>query len=230
MPRAAVTYSFNTGPYTSHTLLLAALPARGEGRAVLDVGCADGYLGEILAGRGYRVTGIDLPRASRNGFPRSVRLVEADLDSGLPDFGERFDYIVCADVLEHLRDPAACLAELRGALAEGGRIVASLPNSGHAWFRLNVLAGRFPQTDHGLFDRTHLRFYTWRGWRDLFASAGFAFEALRCSGVPVRLTVPRFEGTLTVRFLEWLSFACARFWKTLFAYQFVVTARREGAQ
>ena len=176
MSQAAVPYRLNPGPYTSHSLLLAALPADGRGRALLDLGCSDGYLGEILARRGYRVTGVDLPRERRDRFPRSVRLVEADLDEGVPPLGERFDFIVCADVLEHLREPEARLLELRRMLAPGGRLLASLPNSGHAWFRWNVLLGRFPQDDRGLFDRTHLHFYTWRGWVELFARSGFSVE------------------------------------------------------
>ncbi|HWQ52322.1 MAG TPA: class I SAM-dependent methyltransferase [Bryobacteraceae bacterium] len=227
MSQAAIPYRFNPGPYTSHTLLLAALPADGAGRTVLDVGCSDGYLGEILARRGYRVTGIELPRPGRTGFPACVRLVEADLDAGIPACGGPFDYIICADVLEHLREPGARLAELRAQLAAGGRLVASLPNSGHAWFRWNILLGRFPQDDRGLFDRTHLHFYAWPGWVDLFARAGFAIESLRSSGVPVGLALPRWKETAVVRAMERLSFLSARLWKSMFAYQFVVTARPE---
>mgnify|MGYP004702563295 CR=1 FL=1 len=227
MSQAAVPYRLNPGPYTSHSLLLAALPADGRGRALLDLGCSDGYLGEILARRGYRVTGVDLPRERRDRFPRSVRLVEADLDEGVPPLGERFDFIVCADVLEHLREPEARLLELRRMLAPGGRLLASLPNSGHAWFRWNVLLGRFPQDDRGLFDRTHLHFYTWRGWVELFARSGFSVERLESSGVPVSLALPRWRETAPVRGMERLSFLSARLWKTLFAYQFVVTARPE---
>jgi SAM-dependent methyltransferase len=227
MHREAVPYRLNAGPYTSHTLLLGALPPQGDGRALLDVGCSDGYLGEILSRRGYVVTGVDLPRNRGTGFPASVRFIEADLDKGLPPVGGPFDFIVCADVLEHLRDPAALLLDLRAALGRGGAVVASLPNSGHAYFRWNVLLGRFPRHDRGLFDRTHLHFYNWRGWVELFASAGLAIDGLRCSGVPVGLALPRWKDTLAVRIMERLSFESARCWKTMFAYQFIVTARPE---
>ena len=46
-------YQFKASPYSSHTILLANLPEPGQGKRVLDVGCGDGYLGEILAARGY---------------------------------------------------------------------------------------------------------------------------------------------------------------------------------
>ncbi len=224
---AAAPYRLKESPYSSHSLLLASLPADGAGRRVLDVGCAGGYLGALLARRGYRVTGIDAPGAAGAGFPESVELVEADLERGLPPLSGRFDFAICADVLEHLRRPERLLREVGAVLAGGGRLAASLPNSGHAWFRWTVLRGRFPADDRGLFDRTHLHFYTWRGWVELFAAAGFRIEALRSSGVPAGLALPRWDGSAWVRALERMSFESARCWKTMFAYQFIVTAAPE---
>ena len=217
-------YQFKERPYSSHILLLQEFPTAGAGRRVLDVGCAEGYLAEILAGRGYAVTGVDLPGTAHND---SFQFVAGDLDAGLPPLEGSFDYILCADVLEHLRDPLRMLRECRGLLAPGGALIASLPNSGHLYFRWNVLMGRFPRHDKGLFDRTHLQFYMWEGWVDLLARAGFGIESVRASGVPVGLALPRREGSAGVRFLEWLSFRLACLRKTLFAYQFIVRARRE---
>ncbi|MGO4881314.1 MAG: class I SAM-dependent methyltransferase [Bryobacteraceae bacterium] len=225
----ATPYQLKDSPYSSHSLLLASLPASGDGRRVLDVGCASGYLGAILAGRGYRVTGIDSPGARRENFPDAIEFFEADLDLGLPRLTGRFDFVICADVLEHLRRPASLLRELREVLAPGGRLAASLPNSGHAYFRWNVLTGRFPAHDRGLFDRTHLHFYTWRGWVELFHECGFRIETLRCSGVPIGLALPKWEGSAAVRALERLSYESARGWKNMFAYQFIVTAAPETA-
>ncbi|MEX2263020.1 MAG: class I SAM-dependent methyltransferase [Bryobacteraceae bacterium] len=228
MADGASPYQFKSGAYSSHTLLLRSLPEKGEGRPVLDIGCADGYLGAILARRGYQVIGIEAP--GRAGARNGMRIVEADLESGLPPLPlERFAYVICADVLEHLRSPASLLRQIRERLEPGGRLVASLPNSGHAYFRWTVLRGEFPALDRGLFDRTHLHFYTWRGWNDLLTSAGFAIERAVPTGVPVGLAVPRWESTALVRALERLSFESARAWKTMFAYQFVVVARAESA-
>ncbi|MGA3039714.1 MAG: class I SAM-dependent methyltransferase [Bryobacteraceae bacterium] len=227
VPVAATPYRLKESPYSSHSLLLASLPPSGEGRRVLDLGCAGGYLGAILASRGYRVTGVDSPGAASACFPESIELLEADLDLGLPALKGRFDFVICADVLEHLRRPALLLRDVRSNLAEGGRLACSLPNSGHAYFRWNVLTGRFPAEDRGLFDRTHLHFYTWRGWLELFSGAGFRIETVRCSGVPIGLALPKWEGSAVVRGLERLSYESARWWKKMFAYQFIVTAAPE---
>lgn len=215
-------YTFKAGPYSSHTLLLKSLPADGLGRRVLDVGCASGYLGEEFARRGYDVTGIDRPGPAPTGFPR----IDWDLDQGLPPLTGRFDYVLCADVLEHVREPEKLLAAIARVMEPGGRLVLSLPNSGHLYFRLNILLGRFPRDDRGLFDRTHLHFYMWSGWVDLLHAAGFTLETVSPTGVPVSLALPQWESSAFVRAMEWLSFTLARVWKKLFAYQFVVTARR----
>lgn len=214
-------YTFKAGPYSSHTLLLNSLPSEGRGLRVLDVGCASGYLGDALTRRGYDVTGIDRPGPAPPGFPR----IDWDLDQGLPPLTGRFDYVLCADVLEHLREPARLLSAISRVMEPHSALILSLPNSGHLYFRLNVLLGRFPQDDRGLFDRTHLHFYMWSGWEGLLRSSGYRIENVQPTGVPVALALPRWESAAAVRALEWLSFALARAWKKLFAYQFVVAAR-----
>ena len=216
-------YQFKAARYSSHALLLAEFPQQGEGRRVLDVGCAIGYLSEILAERGFAVTSVDWPNTPH---PPTVEFAGADLDDGLPALSGSFDYIICADVLEHLRAPVELLKECRDRLAPGGTMVCSLPNSGHAYFRWTVLMGRFPQHERGLFDSTHLHFYAWDGWVDLFQRAGLRIETVRSSGVPVGLAFPRWSGSWPVRVMERLSFESARIWKKMFAYQFIVRGRR----
>jgi SAM-dependent methyltransferase len=215
------------GPYSSHSLLLSEFPFQGDGRRVLDIGCAAGYLSEILAERGFKVVGIDRPGTQH---PATIEFIEADLDKGLPPLDGQFDYVICADVLEHLRAPWALLEQCRALMAPEGLLLGSLPNSGHAWFRWNVLTGRFPQDERGLFDRTHLHFYTWDGWVELFQRAGLGIDAVRSSGVPVGLAKPNLDGTIVGQALERMSFEAARAWKTLFAYQFIVRTRRECTQ
>lgn len=221
-------YAFKASAFSSHSLLVNALPPQGAGRRILDVGCAGGYLSAIFAARGYRVVGLERPGGAGGHFPVAVKLVEADLEQGLPRFEECFHYVVCADILEHLRDPAKLLREAWAVLEPDGRLVASLPNSGHLYFRLNVLLGRFPQDDKGLFDRTHVHFYMWQGWVDLLRSGGFRVESVEPAGTPVGLALPALDGSWIVNLLERISYSLARVWKTLFAYQFIVVARPEA--
>jgi len=218
-------YELKPTPYSSHLLLIGTLPPKGGGKRVLDVGCGNGYLGKLLAERGYEVTGVEQRGGTNEQFPKSVKLVEANLEAGLPELDGNFDYIICADILEHLRDPLGLLRQVRGKLAKGGQLVASLPNSGNVYFRLVILSGRFPQEDKGLFDRTHVRFFTWDGWRGLLAEAGFEIDGVKSSCIPVGLAVPSLSETFPIRLAERISYEMAKVWKRLFAYQFVVTAR-----
>jgi SAM-dependent methyltransferase len=202
---------------------LTPYPPMAPGRKVLDLGCCNGYFAALLAERGYHVTGVERAEGHGPDFPEHVRLIEHDLEHGLPPIDSRFSFIVCADILEHLRNPLAVLQQARELLEPDGQLAASLPNSGNFYFRLNVLAGRFPKEDKGLFDRTHVQFFPWSGWVELFENAGFRIKTVRSSAVPFSVAMPAAPAWL-VSALEWAFFEAAQVWKTLFAYQFIVAA------
>ena len=147
--RANSPYDFKPSPYSSHSALLAYFPAPGNAKRVLDVGSGPGYLAAILSERGYDVTGLEAPGRTGDAFPPNVRLIECNLDSGLPQLASHFDSIVCADVLEHVREPTALLSLLRERLEPGGRVLASLPNSGHAISAGTCFADAFRSTKKG---------------------------------------------------------------------------------
>jgi SAM-dependent methyltransferase len=74
--------------------------------------------------------------------------------------GDVYDLIICADVLEHLAEPAPVLVALAGLLSPGGRLITSLPNVRHVstFISLGIL-GTWPARSRGIHDRTHLRFF-----------------------------------------------------------------------
>ena len=98
-----------------------------------------------------------------------------------------FDRVLFGDVLEHLRDPEPVLRWARELVAANGRVVVSLPNIGHWTARRQLVRGRFPQADHGLFDRTHLRFFTLASARELVERAGLAVEDASYAPAPLPL-------------------------------------------
>jgi SAM-dependent methyltransferase len=226
-PAVAQNYALKPSPYSSHSLLLSLLPQTGEGRKVLDLGCWDGLISRPLAERGFQVTGLDVQPFSAENTPSGFEFIQADLHRGIPDLGMRFDYVICADVLEHLLHPDLILRQARGLLRPGGQLLASLPNSGNLYFRLVVLSGRFPKQDKGLFDRTHLHFFTRQGWRELFESCQYELVEELVSGIPVSLTVG--SNGPVVQVLESVSHRLAALWKSMFAYQFIfrLKARHE---
>ncbi len=155
--------------------------ARPRGCRVLDVGCAAGAMGAaMLAAGATEVVGIEVhPPAAALARSRLTAVYGYDLD-GLPvlPYPEGyFDVITCADVLEHLKDPAAALRHLSGWLAPGGRVVCSIPNVRHESVLLPLLfEGRWDYVDAGILDRTHLRFFTVASAVRLLADAGLALD------------------------------------------------------
>src|SRR6185295_4140657 len=75
---------------------------------------------------------------------------------------------VFADVLEHLYDPWAVLRRLRGSLSPGASVVACIPNAQHWSFQARLNCGILRYEDEGLFDRTHIRWFTMTTIGELF--------------------------------------------------------------
>ena len=81
-----------------------------------------------------------------------------------------------ADVLEHLLDPDAALARAAGLLAPGGTVIVSLPNIAYVRARARLARGVWRYERTGIFDRTHLRFFTRRTAREMVERAGLEVE------------------------------------------------------
>jgi methionine biosynthesis protein MetW len=157
----------------NHRLIIEAIP---EGARVLDVGCASGYVAAALAAKGATTVGIEpdpAMAAAAEDHCEHVYAVTVEEARELAELTrDRFDAVILGDVLEHLVDPWATLAWARSLLAPGGHVVVSLPNAAHWSVRWSLLRGRWDYADHGLMDRTHLRFFTQRTAHELAARAG----------------------------------------------------------
>ncbi len=133
------------------------------GQRVLELGTGPGTVTRILHAKGCKVTGVEMdPETLATCAPFCERTVQANLEDpqwAAPLAGESFDAIICADVLEHLRDPRPLLNQLHGFLKPGGSVLMSLPNASHLTVVASLLGGRFPYQKNGLLDHTHLKFY-----------------------------------------------------------------------
>lgn len=171
---------------SSHRKILSWL-AEGRPRRVLDLGCSDGRLGELLRLEGHTVVGVDSEKLDGVG-DRLDAFIEADLNQGLPDeVGADFDVVVAADVLEHLVDPGAMLRQIRDRLGPRGVIMASVPNVAHWYPRLRVAAGRFQYERRGIFDAGHLRFFTRRSFERLAKESGLRVRRRSSVGLPLEV-------------------------------------------
>lgn len=104
----------------------------------------------------------------------------ADIEKYDLDLGDlKFDYIICGDVLEHLRDPQGTVHYCRSLLKDGGKIVASIPNLMHYSVVRDLLRGNFTYRDMGLLDRTHIHFFTYKEIVRMFKRENYEIVGLR---------------------------------------------------
>ena len=168
-----------------------------ESREILDLGCRAGALAAAIKRRQpARVVGIEIePDHAAAAATRLDRVIEGDLETVLRDRASelgQFDCVIAADVLEHLRDPWSALARATRMLKPGGVVVVSLPNIRHyTAIRALTLDGRWPRHDAGIFDATHLRWFTRRDALDLMRQAGLAVNSI----TPRLLERPGFRGS-----------------------------------
>jgi len=152
---------------------------------VLDVGCSNGALGLGLLRLRLerRVSGIEInPQYALEAESVLNRVICANLeqlDWASTWRGEKFDCIIFADVLEHLSNPSRCLGDAISHLAPTGCIIVSLPNIRHiSAFKAIFLEGSFPRKSRGIFDDTHLRWFTISDGLKLMQSQGLLVKKL----------------------------------------------------
>ena len=160
---------------------------------------------------------------------------------------QAFDGVIMSDVLEHTPDPVGFLRELAGApCLAGARFVVSVPNYAVWYNRLRTLAGRFDYAWSGLYDRTHLRFFTRRSLGGLLEYCGLRSVEERCTPSLVQSAAPLlrklFEKDVAAgdhlsltespafrayrRFVEPAEAAVCGVWPELLGFQIVCVAER----
>ena len=142
-------------------------------RRVLDLGCATGATGAALKDRQpAHVTGIEIePEYAAEAERVLDRVIVADV-ARPPELDGPFDALIAADILEHLVDPWSVLRAYARLLAPGATAVVSLPNVAHWSTFWHLLRGTWPRKPEGIFDATHLRWFTLRDARALLTQAG----------------------------------------------------------
>jgi hypothetical protein len=118
--------------------------------------------------------------AARVASGRLDHVLRADAEDpqlALPELPP-LDCLIYGDVLEHLRDPWATLRRHAALLHDEGVLLACVPNVQHWSVLANLLQGRWPLAEEGLFDRTHLRWFTRDSLRELVAGCGLQLQEL----------------------------------------------------
>jgi methionine biosynthesis protein MetW len=141
-----------------------------EGARVLDVGCGDGALMQMLARDcGARVRGLEIdPNKAHRCVVRGLSVVQGDAERDLGEFPSgAFQYVIFSRTLQDLRRPQAALKQ---AARIGEQVIVSITNAGRWDKRLQLLSnGRL-----GVSDQLHR--YTVRDFADLCREMRLSIE------------------------------------------------------
>jgi SAM-dependent methyltransferase len=219
-------YFFKPWATSSHSLLLNEFERQGNNKWVLDVGCGTGYLGAVLQQRGYLIIGIDMYPLDKGFYKHYVKIIQSDIEKWTDlDNGETFDYILMADILEHVNDPEAILSKLMSLLKPAGVIIICVPNIAHLYIRMKLLFGCWDYQDYGIMDRTHLRFFTKKSLQNIVINVGIKHFKIKPVILPWQLIIPTNHKFLR-GVMIFFNLIAVKIWPTMFAYQWIVSGSR----
>jgi len=155
---------------SDHATMEAIARLVPEGSRVLDLGCGDGALLDLLQ-RTRACTGYGIEIADENVLAcmrRGVNVIQLNLDEGLAMFGDNsFDVVLQIDTLQHLRNAEVMLRETPRVGRTG---VVAFPNFAHWPNRLSILRGRMPVTrrlPYQWYDTPNIRVGTFKDFEVL---------------------------------------------------------------
>lgn len=154
------------------------LPLVKEGpNVILDLGCASGRVGRRLleSGRAKEMIGAEIfPSAAEEAAKTYKKVYVGDLEETSLDYVDHFDYVICGDILEHLKDPYKVVNKAAGWLKPGGSVLVCVPNvRNFRVLRDLIFHGDWKYASSGILDCTHLRFFTRHSCRRMLEEAGF---------------------------------------------------------
>lgn len=171
-------YNFSLDLQTDNTMSVIDHWIADES-TILEFGPANGRLTRHLTmNRGCSVVIVERDyEAGKEAAQYAVKSYlgseEGDIDHlEWKNVGIEFDYIIFADVLEHLFEPKKILKEALALLKENGRILISVPNISHNSIILSLLNDRFTYSDTGLLDATHVHFFAYKDLKDMIKDVG----------------------------------------------------------
>lgn len=200
-------------------------------RRLLDVGCGDGANSRLLRQMRPSISIVGITHTAEEAR-RAERWMDRcfviDIEACLPaELVGDFDVIVFSHVLEHLRNPEEVVASFLPLLKPGGQLVIAVPNIASWRTRWQLLKGNFQYEDFGVFDKTHLRFFTYHTAARYLLSKSRVLVSVRSiaeGSVPLR----PLRVVMPLALAAWLDYQGCKWWPNLFGSQILVEARKSS--
>ena len=180
---------------SSHTLILEQIKPESY---VLEMGCATGYMTRYMKEKlNCCINVVEKDEyAIKQAEPYTCNSFCGDLndDEWFGHFNlNRYDYILFADVLEHLQDPLTTLTIATYLLRKNGKIIISIPNICHNDIIVQLFYNHFRYTDLGLLDNTHIHFWGREDFIQMAEKAGLKVTDTRTVVFPTQGTEQRYD-------------------------------------
>jgi methionine biosynthesis protein MetW len=184
-----------------------------KNKKILDIGCGNGDLARMLTDKEIEVYGIDISSKAVSKTKKFMtKFYELDLnEDNLPFKNQTLDIVIASEIIEHLFAPEKLLKEIHRVLKKGGLAVITTPNFLYWGNRLKFLEGWFDYEKTGIFDESHVHFFTYSSLKKEIKNSGF--KIIKENHV--------YAGG------DWLNKIKCKY-PSLFAYQLVVLLSRDG--
>jgi 2-polyprenyl-3-methyl-5-hydroxy-6-metoxy-1,4-benzoquinol methylase len=178
---AGMDYSQKPVGYFSgaRTPFVDVLPRNPQGR-LLEIGAGSGATAAYALAQskcGW-CCGVELcQEPAMEARKKLQQVIVGDVERIELDFPENhFDVLLMSEVLEHLADPWAVLRRLRPLLKPGAIVMAGSPNICHKDIVRTLLRGDWHYEERGVYDMTHLRWFSPKSYRKMFEACGYVVE------------------------------------------------------
>ncbi len=218
---------------SGNNFIAALIPS--DVTTILDIGCGCGDTAQIIkrARKWIWIEGITFnereAEASKHIFD-GIHVFDIEKTSPLDIFErDTFDCLLFSHILEHLRDPPSVIFNFLPIVKSGGCIVAAVPNVLEWRTRAKLMLGKWEYADAGIFDRTHLRFYTYKtAFAELFGPfLGDVFSSISVigDGAAPLYVLRRFQFMRYI--VRWIDRMAVKFFPNLFSQQVCIIARKK---
>lgn len=200
---------------------------KGKNNIILDIGCATGSNGRYLLEHdiAQKIIGAEydqeMAEISSQIYDKVYigDLNDDEFIKNICENTEKVDYILFGDVLEHLMDSQSVLANLGTLLKENGEVIISVPNISHIELFIQVyIRGTWPRNERGIFDKTHVTWFTKKDVSKMVESAGLQIKTYDYN--------LRARDAIGSKFNFWLK-VLKIINKNLFVFQHIVVAKKD---
>jgi glycosyltransferase involved in cell wall biosynthesis len=192
-----------------------------ENSFVLDIGCNDGKIGNLLIEKkNCKVIGADQNKKNLNYQITDFHSI--DLDKELPDLEyDKLDYILLLDVIEHIKNPESFMKKLYDKISNNEKveIIISTGNISFVVIRLMLLVGFFNYGKRGILDKTHTRLFTFASLKSLIKGSNFKIKDI--AGIPCPFPIV-LKSKLISNFLININSFFIMISKSIFSYQMLM--------